>query len=231
VETERDRLVHTLGNLTLLTGKLNSKVSNAAWNTKRAALQEHDVLKLNVDLLGTAGDTWTDAKIRGRTDALVTRVLAIWPVPEGHRSAFAKSEDRPRHRVSLVDLIAAGLIEPGATVYARRKAMTDRTATILPDGRLDVDGQLFDTPSGAARSIAGKSENGWWFFLLNPGSRRSLSTLFQEYVDQTSADVDEDEVDEEDDEDDDESGASGALTPGLTGVQPSEHSEGSDDDE
>ena len=222
VEADRDRLVHTLGNLTLLTGKLNSKVSNAAWNTKRAALQEHDVLKLNVDLLGTAGDTWTDAKIRARTNALAALVLAIWPVPAGHRSAFAKSEDRPRHRVSLADLIAAGLIEPGATVYARRKAMSDRTATVLPDGRLDVDGQPFDTPSGAARSISGKSENGWWFFLLSPGSRRSLSTLFQEYVDQTSADVDEEEVGDEDDEDDDESGASGGPTPGLTGVQTSE---------
>lgn len=47
---ERDRLIHTLGNLTLLTGKLNSKVSNAAWagtNGKRVGLQEHDVLILN----------------------------------------------------------------------------------------------------------------------------------------------------------------------------------------
>ncbi len=30
-EADRDRIVHTLGNLTLLTGKLNSKVSNGPW--------------------------------------------------------------------------------------------------------------------------------------------------------------------------------------------------------
>jgi hypothetical protein len=30
-EADRDRIIHTLGNLTLLTGKLNSKVSNGAW--------------------------------------------------------------------------------------------------------------------------------------------------------------------------------------------------------
>ena len=30
-EAERDRIIHTLGNLTLLTGKLNSKVSNGPW--------------------------------------------------------------------------------------------------------------------------------------------------------------------------------------------------------
>ena len=36
VEADRDRLVHTIGNLTLLTAKLNSKVSNAAWPVKRS---------------------------------------------------------------------------------------------------------------------------------------------------------------------------------------------------
>jgi hypothetical protein len=128
----------------------------------------------------------------------------------------------------LADLLAAGLIEPGATVYARRKAMSDRSATVLPDGRLDVDGQSFDTPSGAAHSISGKSENGWWFFLLSPGSRRSLSTLFQEYVDQTSVDVEDDEVDDEDDDADNEP-ASDAPPPGLTGVRTPESSESSDD--
>ena len=46
-----DRLIHTLGNLTLLTGKLNSAVSNGPWsgtNSKRAGLEGHDVLILIV---------------------------------------------------------------------------------------------------------------------------------------------------------------------------------------
>jgi len=202
-EAERDQLVHTLGNLTLLTGKLNSKVSNSAWGTKKAALQEHDVLKLNVDLLGAGGDAWTDEKIRSRTAALIGDVLAIWPVPEGHKSAFAKAEERPRQRVGIADLISAGLLEPGSMMHARRKAHSHRTATVLPDGRLDVDGKVFETPSGAARSISGKSVNGWWFFLVSPTSKRSLSDVLQEYVDQTSADVDE-EVDGDDEEDDEE---------------------------
>lgn len=202
-EAERDQLIHSLGNLTLLTGKLNSKVSNSAWGTKKNALREHDVLKLNVDLLSAAGDDWTEEKIRKRTAALIGDILAIWPVPEGHKSAFAKAEERPRQRVGLADLISAGLLEPGAVVYARRKAHSDRRATVLPDGRLDVDGEVFDKPSGAARSISGKSENGWWFFLVSPTSKRSLSDVLQEYVDQTSADVDE-EVDGDEEEDDEE---------------------------
>lgn len=106
--------------------------------------------------------------------------------------------------MGLADLIGAGLLEPGTTVHAKRKAHAGRTATILPDGRVDVDGQIFDTPSGAARSITGKSENGWAFFRLSPTGRRSLSDLFQEYVDQTSADVDEDELADDEDAEDDE---------------------------
>jgi hypothetical protein len=62
-EAEREHVIHTFGNLTLLTGKLNSKVSNAAWlgtGGKREALEAHDVLLLNRDLLKRAADRWTD---------------------------------------------------------------------------------------------------------------------------------------------------------------------------
>lgn len=88
-EEERDRLIHTLGNVTLLTGRLNSKVSNAPWagpRGKRAGLEGHDVLLLNRELLKSAGDTWTDEAIRARTRELTQAVIQIWPVPEGHRS-------------------------------------------------------------------------------------------------------------------------------------------------
>ena len=209
-ESERDHLVNTVGNLTLLTRALNSKVSNAPWLSKRIALQAHDVLKLNVDLLSTAGDDWSDDKIRIRTTKLVDSVIAIWPVPPGHQSTHAQAVSRPRHRIGVADLIAAGLIEPGATLYARGTAHSDRTATVLPDGRLDIDGEQFDTPSGAARSITRKSVNGWWFFLLSPGGRRNLSDLFEAYVDQTAGDVDDEPAEEDDDEEVDD-----VTQPGL----------------
>jgi hypothetical protein len=69
-EEDRDRLIHTLGNLTLLTGKLNSTVSNGPWsgaNSKRVGFEGHDVLILNRDLLKRGGSEWTDAAIRERT--------------------------------------------------------------------------------------------------------------------------------------------------------------------
>src|SRR4051812_28373109 len=51
---ERDASLDSIGNLTLLTGRLNSKVSNGPWGGeagKRVALHAHDVLMLNRQLL------------------------------------------------------------------------------------------------------------------------------------------------------------------------------------
>ena len=191
---ERDLSVHRLGNLTLLTGRLNSTVSNGPWSSKRLALKDHDVLKLNMDLLDVAGDTWDDGAIRARTDEMIRLITEIWPVPQGHHSGA--TEDRPRHKVEVADLIGAGLLEPGATLYARGKHK-GKTATVLPDGRIDVNGVGYSSPSGAAAALTGGSQNGWWFFLLETNSRRNLSELLHEYVDQTMADVDDEGVDDD----------------------------------
>ena len=68
-EAERDQLIHTLGNLTLITGRLNITLSNAAWpgnNGKQATLCAHDTLFLNRDIWKNAA-TWTEEAIRIRT--------------------------------------------------------------------------------------------------------------------------------------------------------------------
>jgi len=173
---ERDRIVHSLGNLTLLTSKLNSKVSNSAWKSKRTELQKHDVLKMNSLLLITAGDSWTDEQIRVRTQEMTNDILAIWSVPEGHTSPFGTTTKHPKQHVTLADLIGAGLLETGTTLYAR-EAFDYHPATVLSDGRIDVDGDVFESPSGAARAVTGKGTNGWWFGSLTTQVSR-LSTTF-----------------------------------------------------
>lgn len=193
-EVSRDRLIHTIGNLTLLTSKLNTKMSNAAWAVKRTALQEHDVLKLNVDLLGQAGPEWTASAIRARSSNLTQAIIEIWPVPSGHKSGFGKAEEQPKRRVTIADLIGAGLIEAGSTIYVRRKALSGRTAVVLPDGRIDVDGHFFDTPSAAAKWVSGKSENGWWFFNVGANDNRALAEVWNEYLDQSPESTDDDQV-------------------------------------
>jgi len=204
-EAERERLLHTLGNLTLLTAKLNGSVSNGPWigvdgKGKRAALQEHDVLMLNRELVKTAGDDWTDEGIRERTKYVTEAILKIWPAPQGHHSVFSVERTAPRRRVELVDLVGAGLLAAGTILHARRKKLSHRTATVLQDGQLDVDGAVYGSPSAAAIAISGKGENGWQFFVVEGGTKRRLSELWREYVEQRSVDVDEDDAPEDDDD-------------------------------
>jgi len=202
-EAERDRLIHTIGNLTLLTGRLNSKVSNAPWlgaNGKRQGLEAHDVLLLNRELLRKVKDAWTDEGIRARSDEMARIAVEIWPAPEGHRSGFSDEKARPRHKVELIDLINAGLLEPGMSLFARHQKFSDRIATLLPDGRIDVDGTVFESPSRAAGFITGKVTNGWWYLLVDQTSRRSLRAVRRDYIDSLAGDVEDDEDEDSEDE-------------------------------
>lgn len=201
---ERESLIDTIGNLTLLTGKLNSKVSNGPWagsDGKQAALHRHDVLIMNRPLCEQAQDCWDDDHIKARTERLIDAILHAWPVPAGHRSGAERVERRSQRKIDLVDLIGAGLLDEGATLYARRRRVAGRTATVLSDGALDIDGARYATPSGAARAVVGRNENGWWFWLVDPNSKRTLGDLWREYVEQRHVEADEDDLPDTDDDD------------------------------
>lgn len=148
---------------------------------------------LNRTLVERAGDDWDEDALRARTDALIDAVLQIWRVPVGHQlaTAISRRESRARRRIEVVDLIGAGFLDEGATLYARQRKAIGRTATVLQDGSLDVDGAVFSSPSGAARSVSGTSVNGWWFWLVDARSRLSLGDLVRFYVDDLSVEVEE----------------------------------------
>lgn len=202
-EAGRDRTIHTLGNLTLLTGRLNSKVSNGPWlgsGGKREGLEGHDVLLLNRDLLKKAQDGWTDEAVQARTRELIEVIIRIWPVPANHRSGFSHEKSRNRKKVKLADLINAGVLSSGMSLFPRRKKYSDKVATLLSDGRVEVDGVAFDSPSSAASKIVGHHTNGWGFFFTDQTSRRTLRNVRRDYVEDMSVDVEDDESD--DDEED-----------------------------
>jgi hypothetical protein len=203
-EAERDRIIHTFGNLTLLTSKLNSKVSNGPWlgdGSKRSGLEAHDVLLLNRELLKKAGDQWTDESIRGRTRELAEIIIQIWPVPQNHRSGFSPDRPRVRRKLHLSDLISGGALEPGMPLVPRRKGFSARIATLLADGQVEVDGVAYSSASDAARAITGNPTRGWWFFLVDQASRRSLRDVRSDYINAMAVDADDEES--EDDGDDD----------------------------
>ena len=79
---ERNRLLHTIGNLTLVTQRLNAVASNGPWEHKRTTLGEHSVLLLNRRLLDESGDAvWDEQMIRARSKRMATLVADVWPGP------------------------------------------------------------------------------------------------------------------------------------------------------
>ena len=204
VEADRDRIIHSLGNLTLLTGKLNSKVSNGPWlgaEGKRSGLEAHDVLVLNRELLKKAIEQWTDDSICVRTQELAGIIARIWPVPPNHRSSVTSARLRVGKKIDLSDLINGGVLHPGMSLFPRRKKFSHKVATLLQDGQVEVDSVAFSSASDAANAIVGKRTNGWWFFLTDQASGRSLQRVRREYVNAMAVDVEDDEADDDGDED------------------------------
>lgn len=85
---ERERLLHTFGNLTLLTQRLNPSVSNGAWHRmsaqgidkgKRAEILRHSNLGINSMLLDS--DRWDEKAIRSRGEVLFKAAKKLWPRP------------------------------------------------------------------------------------------------------------------------------------------------------
>jgi hypothetical protein len=75
----RNDLVHTLGNLSLVTKSLNPALSNSAWTDKRRTLREHSVLLLSDHLLDR--DVWDEEAIVERGKELADAICEIWPRP------------------------------------------------------------------------------------------------------------------------------------------------------
>lgn len=75
----RNRLLHSLGNLTLLTQELNSSVSNGPFAAKRPEITGQSALRLNTyfqDVLA-----WDEAEILKRGAVLLDQAKKIWPHP------------------------------------------------------------------------------------------------------------------------------------------------------
>lgn len=80
-EMRRETLKHAIGNLTLVTNKLNPKLSHAPWSEKRETLKDHTVLFLNKDLVNDHPDRWDEGTILERSQQLAELAIKIWPGP------------------------------------------------------------------------------------------------------------------------------------------------------
>jgi len=199
-ESERDVRIHRLGNLTLLTRRLNSTVSNGPWlgeGGKAAHLQEKDVVLLNSRLLKDfAAKTWDETGIDNRTKHAIDTVLNIWPAPPGHKVSIEHERTDSSISVEVSDLIGAGFLSPGQSIYSRPGKYGGHTGRILSDGRIEVAGQVFESPSRAGIFVRKKNTNGWNFWRLEPNGRRQLKEVRAEYLRVVAPDESDDENDD-----------------------------------
>jgi hypothetical protein len=199
----RDRVLHELGNLTLLTQKANSKVSNGSWATKVAHFQEVNDVLLTNDVIQTAPTDWDETLIAARTSALTASILEIWPVPAGHVGRAAQiSEPVQSGEVDLALLVSEGLIEPGAILVARAAVLKGSTAAVGLDGRIFIGDVGYDTPSAAGKAanfegLYSGGINGWRFWKLKE-SGKSLWEIRREYRVSLGAESGDEELGDDD---------------------------------
>lgn len=79
-EETRNRLLNTFGNLTLLTGKLNSSISNAPFVEKKPEVVKHSYIPMNGFF--TEKFEWSESSIVERGEELFNYAKKIWARPE-----------------------------------------------------------------------------------------------------------------------------------------------------
>lgn len=87
----RDHRVHGIGNLTLVSDRLNPSLSNAPWQDwtasgklqpgKRAGLNKHSNLHLNRKIVSAHPDAWDESCIDARALDLFETARQLWPRP------------------------------------------------------------------------------------------------------------------------------------------------------
>ena len=76
---DRERMLHTIGNLTLVNDRLNPALSNAAWDVKRKELIKHSTLFLNKELALEGPEIWDEQSIHRRSKWLQEIAVKVWP--------------------------------------------------------------------------------------------------------------------------------------------------------
>jgi hypothetical protein len=131
---------------------------------------------------GRPGDDSIAVKDRGVLERYVEPTLAALravgaspdtadqkPAPGGKKRAY--------YHESVKDLIDADLLKPGTRLRPLRKHLT-KTALVLEDGSLEVDGSRFAAVSPAAQAISGNLSEPGWEFWGAPSGDGGLVSLF-----------------------------------------------------
>lgn len=79
--TNRNAMIHTLGNLTLINSGLNKRLSNRSWKYKQKLIAKSDNLFMNKHLLRDSPENWDESQIEERGKWMANVICGIWPRP------------------------------------------------------------------------------------------------------------------------------------------------------
>ena len=177
-------LLHTLGNLTVVTLDWNSQLSNSRYDVKRQKLAEHGLLLNQVYFRKQAPDVWNGQSIRTRAQWLMARITENWPQLN---ETAATWEEKPKAVVILDEVYP---------VYSWRDVLR-RTAEFA----VQWCGDKFEEQVVAKRASYfirepsndawHKLNNGWWVYVnLSADAIKQVSAAIIE-----AADIPKDEYD------------------------------------
>lgn len=155
----RNAAVQTIGNLTLLTQKLNSAVSNGPWTNKKVEILNHSLLPLNQQLSQVT--LWDEAAIEHRSAALFERALKLWPRRLGLRLPAPSQWDTQDsdQAAASTDLSTESLLLRSSTTHAE--------SGLPPNGA----GVMFECPSSRKAS----STRSWTSHSKGPRSSSAVA--------------------------------------------------------
>lgn len=97
--------------------------------------------------------------------------------PPSPPQAAEKAGTWTSYGVRVHNLIAAGMLPAGSALTPSQQDV-DAVATVTADGRIEIDGEVYDTPSSAGHAVKGSAVNGWTFWLADtPTGQYSLAKL------------------------------------------------------
>jgi len=102
---------------------------------------------------------------------MVEVLLKIWPVPDGHVGTVVDPQTKAQDWVEIKHLLEAGLLAVGDRLVTTHRDFVGMEAVITADGKIELNGKRFSTPSGAGNSLRKKATNGWYFWSLPDGRR------------------------------------------------------------
>jgi hypothetical protein len=160
---ERDEAKHRLGNLTLVTAKLNPKMSNGPWPVKRQALQQYSVLLMSADIRNA--EIWDENAIARRSAKLAEVALMVWTRPDDQGDEPISSLAAPPSRVAG----APDPEDPAAftevLAVAGEVGVGDEIRRIVQVSR---EIGLYPRPDRASVMVSPPGDKRWYLFTIKP---------------------------------------------------------------